>query len=111
MSTIHITDDKFEEVVLNSDKPVLVDFWAQWCAPCLMAAPVLEELSNEYEGKVVIAKVDVDSNQQYASTYGISSIPAVMLFVNGELVDSQIGFQNKAKFDALIQKGLSLVKS
>jgi len=89
--TIEITDSNFEEVVLKSDKPVLVDFWAEWCGPCRMVGPVVEELSNEYEGRAVIGKVDVDNNPEVSMKFGIRNIPALLFFKDGEIVDKQIG--------------------
>jgi len=89
--TIEITDSNFEEVVLKADKPVLVDFWAEWCGPCRMVGPVVEELSNEYEGRAVIGKVDVDNNPEVSMKFGIRNIPALLFFKNGEIVDKQIG--------------------
>ena len=86
---LQITDASFEEVVLKSDKPVLVDFWATWCGPCRMLGPVIEEIATEYEGRVVVGKVDVDSNQEYAAKYGIRNIPTVLVFQNGEVVGRQ----------------------
>ena len=77
---LQITDASFEEVVLKSDKPVLVDFWATWCGPCRMLGPVIEEIATEYEGRVVVGKVDVDSNQEYAAKYGVRNIPTVLVF-------------------------------
>ena len=87
---LQITDASFEEVVLKSDKPVLVDFWATWCGPCRMLGPVIEEIATEYEGRVVVGKVDVDSNQDYAAKYGVRNIPTVLVFQNGEVVGRQV---------------------
>lgn len=92
---LQITDASFEEVVLKSDKPVLVDFWATWCGPCRMLGPVIEEIATEYEGRVVVGKVDVDSNQDYAAKYGVRNIPTVLVFKNGEVVGRQVGVASK----------------
>jgi len=92
---LEITDANFEEVVLKSSQPVLVDFWAEWCGPCRMLGPIIEELSSDYDGKAVIGKVDVDSNQQYAAQFGVRNIPTVLIFKNGELVNRQVGVSQK----------------
>jgi len=103
---IEITDANFEELVVNSDKPVMIDFWAVWCGPCRMIAPIVEEMSGEYEGKAVIGKVDVDSNPNVAIKYGIRNIPTVLFVKGGEVVDKQVGAAPKqsfvAKLDALL---------
>jgi len=87
---LHITDENFEAEVLNSDKPVLVDFWATWCGPCRMIAPIIEDLAKDYDGKAVIGKLDVDNNQQAAEKFGIRSIPTILIFKGGQLVDTII---------------------
>lgn len=92
---LEITDQSFQETVLNSDKPVLVDFWAAWCGPCRMLGPIVEEISNDFEGKAVVGKVDVDNNQQISLDYGIRNIPTVLIFKNGEVVDKLVGVSPK----------------
>ena len=92
---LEITDSNFEETVLKSDKPVLVDYWAAWCGPCILVGPLLAALSEEYEGKAVVGKVDIDSNQQYAAQFGVRNIPTVLVFKNGELVDRKVGVSSK----------------
>ena len=101
MAEIILTSENFETEVLKSDKPVLVDFWAEWCGPCKMLAPVLSEIAEEYEGKVKVAKLNVDEEVALTMQYGISSIPAVFLFENGEIVKKSVGFAPK---DALIEE-------
>ena len=97
---IEITDANFEELVVKSDKPVMIDFWAVWCGPCRMIAPIVEEMTGEYEGKAVIGKVDVDSNPNIAMKYGIRNIPTVLFVKGGEVVDKQVGAAPKASFTA-----------
>ncbi|MCR9198003.1 MAG: thioredoxin [Planctomycetaceae bacterium] len=100
------TDANFQDDVLNSAEPVLVDFWAPWCGPCRMLMPTIEELATEYEGKVKIGKVNTDENQQTAASYGITSIPTVMLFKNGELVDKVVGAPDKAHFENMLNSAV-----
>ena len=92
---LEITDSNFEETVLKSDKPVLVDFWAAWCGPCRMVGPIIEELSADFEGRAVVGKLDVDANQEFAAKYGVRNIPTVLVFKNGELVDRKVGVSSK----------------
>ncbi len=88
---IHITDGSFQEEVMKSDVPVVIDFWATWCGPCKLIAPIMEEMAEEYDGKAKIGKVDVDNNQQIAVQYGIRSIPTVLIFKDGELKENIVG--------------------
>lgn len=100
---VEFTDANFDEQVLKSDVPVLVDFWATWCAPCKMIAPTIEQLAGEYEGKAKIGKVDVDSNPNVASKYGIRSIPTLLIFNNGELIDQLIGAVPKTQIESKLK--------
>jgi thioredoxin 1 len=87
---IEITDANFEQLI-QSDKPVLIDFWAEWCGPCRMVGPVVEELASEYEGRAIVGKLDVDANPQVSSKLGVRSIPTLLVFKNGQLIDKQVG--------------------
>ncbi len=103
---LEITDSTFKETVLNSDKLVLVDFWAVWCGPCRMLGPIIEEVATDFEGKAVVGKVDVDNNQQVSTEYGIRSIPTVLIFKNGEVVDKIVGVAPKEQIAAKLNAHL-----
>lgn len=102
---IEVTDENFEEL-LNSGNPMVLDFWAEWCGPCRMVSPIIDELASEYEGRVIIGKVDVDSNNDVVGQFGIRNIPTVLFFKDGKLVDKQVGVTQKSAFvtkiDALL---------
>ncbi len=103
MAEIIITEENFENEVLNSDKPVLVDFWAQWCGPCRMLGPIIEEIANDYEGKVKVGKVNVDVQPNLASKYGIASIPTVIVFKNGKPEKTLVGLRSKNEIENMIK--------
>ena len=103
---LELTDANFEELVIKSDKPVLVDFWAEWCGPCRMVGPIVDELAKEYDGKAVIGKVNVDNNPGISVKYGIRNIPALLVFKGGEVVDKQIGTAPKSTLAGKIDKQL-----
>ncbi|KAF5070758.1 Thioredoxin [anaerobic digester metagenome] len=101
---IELTDANFEELVLKSDKPAIVDLWAEWCGPCRMVGPIVEEMSKEYEGRAVIGKLDVDSNPGTTAKYGIRNIPTILFFKNGEVADKQVGAVPKSVLVAKLEK-------
>lgn len=105
--TEKVGDAEFETAVLNAELPVLVDFWAEWCGPCKMIGPTLEELAAEFDGRLKIAKVDVDANQETARRFGIRSIPTLIVFRNGEASETVIGAQSKAQLTQLIERHLA----
>ena len=103
---IHVSDDSFEQEVLQSDKPVLIDYWAEWCGPCKMIAPVLAELADEYADKVQIAKLNIDDNPTTPPKYGIRGIPTLMLFKNGEVEATKVGAVSKAQLAAFLDENI-----
>ncbi|MBC61259.1 MAG: thioredoxin [Zetaproteobacteria bacterium] len=105
--TVAVTDSDFEEKVIKSKDPVLVDFWAPWCAPCMSVAPTLDELSNEYSGKVLIAKMNVDENANIPVNYGVRSIPYMALFKDGQIVDSIVGAVPKDQLVKMLDKTIA----
>lgn len=106
MSTVAVTDATFDAEVKNSDIPVVVDFWAEWCGPCKQIGPALEELSKEYEGKIKVAKVDVDSNPNSAAAMGVRGIPALFIFKDGQVVSNRAGAAPKAALQSWIEESI-----
>lgn len=106
MGALNFSDDNFQEKVLGADKPVLVDFYADWCGPCKMAAPIIDELAEEYEGKAVVGKLNVDENNRTAANFGVMSIPCVILFKGGKEVNRKVGFGGKTSYEELIKQAI-----
>lgn len=103
---LEITDANFDELVMKSDKPVLIDFWAEWCGPCRMVGPIVEELSKDFDGKAVVGKVNVDNNPNISMNFGIRNIPTILFFKNGQVVDKQVGAVPKANLAAKLNAQL-----
>ena len=106
-NTLEFTEDNFEAEVLQSDKPVLVDFWAEWCGPCKMLAPTVDEVADNFAGKAKVGKLDTDANQKIAANYGISAIPTLILFHNGEIKNTLVGLKSKAELIQAIEACLT----
>ncbi|APX22745.1 MAG: thioredoxin [Rhodobacteraceae bacterium] len=106
MATVHVTDATFDEEVKNSDVPVVVDFWAEWCGPCKQIGPALEELAEQYDGKIKVAKVDVDKDQAMAAQLGVRGIPALFIFKDGEVISNRTGAAPKASLESWIKESI-----
>ena len=107
---VHVTDAAFEKAVLKSTVPVVVDFWAPWCGPCRMVAPVLEKIAGEYENKILVAKVNTDENQQYAMQYGVQGIPTLLFIANGKIIHRQVGFGGEAALRNVINEFIAVTQ-
>jgi thioredoxin 1 len=110
LNTLEITDANFDETVLKSDQPVLVDFWAEWCGPCKALSPLIDELAKDYQGKARVGKVDTDANRQVSVRFSVSAIPTVILFNNGEIVEKFVGLRGKKDFQAALERVVAQAK-
>ena len=99
---VHVSDATFDEEVLNSDKPVMVDYWAEWCGPCKMIAPILDEIADEYEGRLTVAKINIDDNQETPQKYAVRGIPTLMIFKEGQVAGTKVGALSKSQLSAFI---------
>ena len=107
MGAVHVTDENFKKEILESEIPCLVDFWAEWCGPCRRVAPIVEEIADEYRGKCKVAKLNVDDGQKTASSYGVMSIPTLMFFKDGQVLEQVVGAVGKAELKAKIEEHLA----
>jgi thioredoxin 1 len=105
-SIIHVADSTFEEQVLKSDSPVMVDYWAEWCGPCKMIAPILDEIADEYNGKLTVAKLNIDENQETPQKYAVRGIPTLMIFKDGEVAATKVGAVSKSQLSAFIDSAI-----
>ncbi len=103
---VQVTDENFDREVLQSSQPVLVDFWAEWCGPCRMIAPILDQISEEYQGRLKVAKLNIDENQRTPQYYGVRGIPTLMLFKNGEVEATKVGALSKSQLEAFLEQNL-----